>query len=159
MYVNYTDEEVFTLRFHCLQKRRWRALLNEGLVRRLSSVICNMYTTSLQYLLYLPGDYKVDGWMEGGGGEGDQTRRRWKRRDGRERGQAAGRRLVTVKSIIIIIISVVFFHFCWRFPERNATLASALSPIPTGNPDACIYECFLKHSILSAKAIFLVSRR
>jgi len=44
-----------------------------------------MYTTSLQYLLYLPGDYKVlDGWMEGGGGEGDQTRRRWKRRDGRE---------------------------------------------------------------------------
>jgi len=84
VYVNYTDEEVFTLRFHCLQKRRWRALLNEGLVRRLSSVICNMYTTSLQYLLYLPGDYKVDGWMEGGGGEGDQTRRRVKRRDGRE---------------------------------------------------------------------------
>ena len=73
------------------------------------------------------------------------------------RGQAAGRRLVTVKSIIIIL-SVVFFYFCWRFPERNATLAFALSPIPTGNPDACIYECFLKHSI-SAKAIFLGSRR
>ena len=43
-----------------------------------------MYTTSLQYLLYLPGDYKVDGWREGGGGEGDQTRRRVKGRDGRE---------------------------------------------------------------------------
>jgi len=105
----------------------------------------------------LPGDYKVDGLREeeekgikpGGGGRGGMG----------GRGQAAGRRLVTVKSIIIIIISVVFFHFCWRFPERNATLASALSPIPTGNPDACIYECFLKHSILSAKAIFLVSRR
>jgi len=66
------------------------------------------------------------------------------------RGQAAGRRLVTVKSIIIIIR--VFFSVN-RFPERNATLAFALSPIPTGNPDACIYECFLKHSI-SAKAIF-----
>ena len=72
------------------------------------------------------------------------------------RGQAAGRRLVTVKSIIIIII--VFFSVN-RFPERNATHAFALSPIPTGNPDACIYECFLKHSILSAKAIFLGSSR
>ena len=102
----------------------------------LSSVICNMYTTLLQYLLYLPGDYKVDGGREeekgikpGGGGRGGMG----------GRGQAAGRRLVTVKSIIIIISVVFFVYFCRRFPERNATLAFALSPIPTGNPDASAF--------------------
>jgi len=84
----------------------------------------------------LPGDYKVDGWREeekgikpGGGGRGGMG----------VRGQAAGRRLVTVKSIIIII-SVVFFRIF-------------LSEIPRKKRDACVRS--LPNSDRESRCLYL----
>jgi len=70
-----------------------------------------------------------------GGGEGDQTRRRWKRREGGGRGQAAGRRLGTVKSIII---SISVFFFLLEIPGKKRD-ASARSLPDSDRESRCMY--------------------
>lgn len=132
VYVNYTDSCLMK----CLQyifiacKRGGGALY----VMRVCSllvwyVICTLFCYNT---FYSPMD-NLNLRMEGLG----QLRRRWKRREG----SSCWAEAVNWK-VYYLFIS---FYYHSGFPERNATLVFALSPVQTGNPDVFLSALFSKH--------------
>ena len=98
---------------------------NEGLF--IASMICNMYMTQLQHLLFAWRKFKFAVGLDGGG----QLRRRRRRREG----------VSCWAEAVHVDRKVYYLHIFFIFllgdsqKEMRRSFVFALSPIPTGNPD------------------------